>query len=168
MDTKTHINPLDDFKLKSVFSTSSQENSSSSQWPPAPQSLVPSRSSGIFAMICDLFLPAAPPFLIAKTVLVIHASDVDAGKSGQPGDKVSSLTTYLVAFNGQVSVPKVIYGNFALAYDYSSSSLFSRSCSSQPSPRLSNALLSIKPRRAHQSPHWSNTKAVPHSPVRSR
>ncbi|KAE9962452.1 hypothetical protein BLS_000302 [Venturia inaequalis] len=39
---------------------------------------------------------------MTKTALVIHASGMDAGKSGQPGNEVSSLTTYLVAFNRQL------------------------------------------------------------------
>lgn len=43
---------------------------------------------------------------MVKTGLVIYAAGIDGGKSGQPGDEVSSLTTYLVAFNGQVSVLK--------------------------------------------------------------
>lgn len=162
MNSNTHSRPLDDLKLQKVLSNESQKHTSH------VQSLVRSQGSRIVAMSFDLFLIMAPLSLMTKTALVIHASGMDAGKSGQPGNEVSSLTTYLVAFNRQVSASEIILRSFVRAHDNPSLSLCSQSCSSLQLPLLSNALYFTKARGVHRSPSWNNTKAAPPCQVQSR
>jgi hypothetical protein len=72
------------------------------QWPSEPKPLLEDRLTFLFNMAYDSVLLYIPILLLVKTVFVIRAAKIDAGKSGLAGDPVSNYTLYLIPVNTQV------------------------------------------------------------------
>ncbi|EXJ86721.1 hypothetical protein A1O3_03674 [Capronia epimyces CBS 606.96] len=72
-------------------------------WPKQPVPLVPSSKSQLLMWVYDAVLLTVPLILIAKIGLVIGAWKLDRSHRGSDIDLVSSLTIFLIEFNGQMT-----------------------------------------------------------------